>query len=213
MNLALEDYRAQLRRWPTEGQHILAQYDSESIVVYQAYTEAIGEYAVANGRLGGPGFSLNRMSWIKPNFLWTMYRSGWGTKEAQEAVLAIRLTRAGFDQILALAVRSSFSPKLYSTHEEWKHALASSEVRLQWDPDHDPAGNKYERRAIQLGLRGTALRRFVEEWTIEIQSMKSLVAEQRELRADPQKLITPREDVYPVLDPTTPSRVDVAGKV
>jgi hypothetical protein len=31
--------------------------------------------------------------------------------------------------------------------------VARSEVRLQWNPDHDPTGNKLERRALQLGLR------------------------------------------------------------
>jgi len=27
-------------------------------------------------------------------------------------------------------------------------------VRLQWDPDHSPKGEKLARRAIQLGLKG-----------------------------------------------------------
>ncbi|MFM7854759.1 MAG: DUF4291 family protein [Flammeovirgaceae bacterium] len=29
------------------------------------------------------GLSLNRMTWMKPNFLWMMYRSGWATKHNQ----------------------------------------------------------------------------------------------------------------------------------
>ena len=36
--------------WPREGKHILAQYDENSIVVYQAYRPEIAEYAVANQR-------------------------------------------------------------------------------------------------------------------------------------------------------------------
>ena len=35
--------------------------------------------------------------------------------------------------------------------------MAASEVRLQWDPDHDPHGRPLARRALQLGLRGEAL--------------------------------------------------------
>ena len=34
--------------WPDDGRHILAQYDDDSIVVYQAYCPEIAEYAVKN---------------------------------------------------------------------------------------------------------------------------------------------------------------------
>jgi len=80
MSLPTESYAAQSRRWPTEGEHVLARFDDESIIVYQAYRPSIGRYAIEHGRLGGPDFSFQRMSWVKPNFLWMMYRSGWGTK-------------------------------------------------------------------------------------------------------------------------------------
>jgi hypothetical protein len=63
--LTLERYCDQQARWPAEGRHILAQYDAESVVVYQAYRPAIGHYAAQHGLFGGE-FSLNRMSWIKP---------------------------------------------------------------------------------------------------------------------------------------------------
>jgi hypothetical protein len=36
-------------------------------------------------------------------------------------------------------------------------AVAESNVRLQWNPDHNPKGEKVERRAIQLGRRGDAI--------------------------------------------------------
>src|SRR5579885_3321276 len=91
MNLITEAYMAQAARWPQSGRYILAHYDESSIVVYQAYRPAIGQFAVAHGYFGGSSFSCNRMSWIKPNFLWMMYRSGWGTKEGQEVVLAVWL--------------------------------------------------------------------------------------------------------------------------
>jgi hypothetical protein len=62
--------------WPSQGRHILASHDEESVVVYQAYRPAIGLYAAWNQRFGGE-FSFGRMSWIKPNFLWMMFRCGW----------------------------------------------------------------------------------------------------------------------------------------
>ena len=64
------------------------------------------------------------MSWIKPNFLWMMYRSGWGTKSNQEVTLAVRLRRSFFDSILAAAVPSSWDRSRFATEEEWSHAVA-----------------------------------------------------------------------------------------
>lgn len=92
MSLKVESYEEQLKRWPTSGRHILAQFDENSLVVYQAYSRSIGLFAAHNGYFGGE-FKLGRMSWIKPNFLWMMYRSGWVTKPGQEVTLAVRIKR------------------------------------------------------------------------------------------------------------------------
>jgi Domain of unknown function (DUF4291) len=137
--LRTEPYALQATRSPSSGRHILAHYDHDSIVVYQAYRPATGNNAAQHGRFGGE-FSLSRMSWIKPGFLWMMYRSGWGTKDGQQVVLAVRLRRAAFDTILARAVLSSFAPGPSISEAEWKHALAETEVVAQWDPDHNPTG-------------------------------------------------------------------------
>ena len=77
MKLEITNYKEQEVNWPQQGYHIMAQYDDEKIVVYQSYNPAIGNFAVRNQYFGGP-FSLERMTWIKPNFLWMMYRNGWG---------------------------------------------------------------------------------------------------------------------------------------
>ncbi|MFB0563500.1 MAG: DUF4291 family protein [Candidatus Lokiarchaeia archaeon] len=81
-------YLNQLKNWPSDGRHILAQYDDESIFVYQAYRLSIACFAVENGFFGGE-FDFGRTSWIKPGFLWMMFSSGWGTKKGQEVVLSI----------------------------------------------------------------------------------------------------------------------------
>ena len=36
--------------WPPTGKHILAQYNEDTVVVYQAFCPAIAEFAVANQR-------------------------------------------------------------------------------------------------------------------------------------------------------------------
>ena len=196
MNIVTESYLSQLAIWPREGHHILAQFDEKSVVVYQAYNARIGHFAAREGVFGGD-FSFNRMSWFKPNFLWMMYRNGWGRKENQEVTLAVRIKRAFFDEVLEAAVPSSFGASNADNNTEWQAAVAASEVRLQWDPDHNPAGGKCERRAIQLGLRGETLRRYAREAIIEIEDISDFVAAQSSYAHPPYAdLVTPRERVY-----------------
>ena len=213
MNLQTEPYLEQQRRWPASGRHILAQFDASTVVVYQAYRPAIGQYAAQYQCFGGE-FSFSRMSWIKPNFLWMMYRCGWGTKPNQEVVLAVHLKREGFDETLSQAVHSTYIAAVYGSPEAWKARVAESAVRLQWDPDHDPSGVKQERRAIQLGLSGEVLRRYAKEWTVKIEDISDFVAEQRQhvQAASLFQLVTPREDVYPVTNKEVAARLGVSPK-
>ena len=51
--LATEPYSEQVKAWPDAGRHILAQFDNDSIVVYQAYRPAIGLFAAEHGTFGG----------------------------------------------------------------------------------------------------------------------------------------------------------------
>jgi hypothetical protein len=153
------------------------------------------------GTFGGE-FSYTRMSWIKPNFLWMMFRSGWGTKADQEVVLALRLRRSFFDSLLSLAVPSSYDANNFSSQAEWKKAVAASGVRLQWDPDHDPHGKPVERRAIQLGLRGDTLQAFGMREILDVIDMTELVATQGERLSvgDLAGLMLPPEDIYRLRD-------------
>ena len=211
MPLALASYREQAARWPQSGRHILAQYDDTSVVVYQAFGPPIGRYAATHGRLGGH-FQLTRMSWIKPNFLWMMYRSSWGKVEGQEVVLALRLRRTFFDSLLAQAVPSTFNQELFESKEAWRHALEQSDVRLQWDPDHTPTGAPCQRRAIQLGLRGRALDDYGTRAMVEVIDMTDFVASQREHAPAWQegKLLTPEERVYVPTDAAAARRVGIS---
>jgi hypothetical protein len=196
MNLTTELYLEQIGCWPSGGKHILAHYDADTIVVYQAYRPSIARYAIEQGTFGGD-FSYSRMSWIKPNFLWMMYRSGWGTKEGQEIILGLRLRRQFFDSLLAHAVASSWEQSSL-TPDEWKVAVIDSEVRLQWDPDHDPHGRPVLRRALQLGLRGATLDAFGKRELIEVINLTDFVAMQRSnlARAGLALLKTPVERIY-----------------
>jgi hypothetical protein len=208
MHLATERYVTQAEQWPSQGKHILAHYDAETIVVYQAYRPSIGKYVIEHGAFGGD-FSYSRMSWIKPNFLWMMYRSGWGTKEGQDITLALRLRRTFFDHLLAQAVVSSFDRSEYTTHDDWLSAVANSSVRLQWDPDHDPNGKPLVRRAIQLGLRGSALEAFGRRELLDVIDMTEFVGAQRQqlLTVGLAQLETPVERKYVPDDPVIARRL------
>src|SRR4051794_5128059 len=113
MKISTELYNASVGRLPKAGQHILAHQTDDDIVVYQAYKPSIANFAVSNQHSGGSDFSYNRMSWVKPNFLWMMYRCGWAEKENQERVLAIWIDKKDFEKILYQAVFSSFNPQYY----------------------------------------------------------------------------------------------------
>jgi hypothetical protein len=151
------------------------------------------------------------MTWIKPNFLWMMYRSGWGTKPGQEVTLAIRLSRVAFDQILAQAVHSTYLPKIYESHESWRSAVKNSDVRLQWDPDHSPRGGKLERRAIQLGLQGEVIAKYARDWIVSIEDISNFVARQylHVLNQAEADLLTPSESPYSVGDELVAQRLQL----
>lgn len=102
-----------------------------------------------------------RMTWIKPSFFWMMYISGWAEKENQERILAIDISLKGFEDILKETVISHFDDTLYSDRSQRKQNLESSEVRFQFDPARDIRGNPLERRAIQPGLKGYFVERYI----------------------------------------------------
>ncbi|CAF1161466.1 unnamed protein product [Didymodactylos carnosus] len=156
---ATELYNDAVLHWPNNkyppGKWILASFDEESVIVYQAYNQDIAQFACENGRFTGcPGYNEDRMTWIKTNFLWMMYRSRWATKYNQQYILAIWLRRSAFDSYLAQAVHSSHKGHPKKNKKDSKTKTHGGSIRLQWDPDHHPDGQSViGRRAIQLGLK------------------------------------------------------------
>lgn len=197
MKLNIKSYTEQLKEWPEKGHHIMAQYNDEEIIVYQSYRPSKGNFAVRNQYFGGD-FKYTRMTWIKPNFLWMMYRNGWGTKEGQEVVLAVHLKREAFERYLSKAVYSNFQEDLYPSLEDWKTEVKNSSVRLQWDPDHDPYGAKIERRAIQIGVRDEEIINYATKDIIKIEDISEFVRTQHQhvLNNELEKLIVPEEKPY-----------------
>lgn len=146
---------------------IRATYNPRTIRVYQAYSDAIADSAVARQTFVSPPFSMNRMTWIKPSFLWMMYRCGWGLKDdGQKRTLAIDITHEGFAWALENSCPSHPGPDM--TTEEYRALKETKPVRVQWDPDRDLHHTPQPYRAIQIGLTGPAVERYVHEWIIAI---------------------------------------------
>ncbi|SDD83944.1 DUF4291 domain-containing protein [Glycomyces harbinensis] len=143
------------------ARQIRASYDDDAITVYQAYDPHVAEPALAAQTFVSP-FKRQRMTWIKPSFLWMMYRCGWAAKPGQTRVLAITISREGFAWALAHSCGSK--PAAGETHEQWQERLSASPVRIQWDPERDLHLNRLDHRSIQVGLSGEAVDRYVAEW-------------------------------------------------
>jgi hypothetical protein len=159
---------------PRRPRLLRGQYDDNSVVVYQAYNAAIASYASQHGHFGGPDFSFSRMSWIKPQFLWMMHRSSWATARDQERVLAIRLRRDYFEDILQSAKLSSYTPDVHGPDKAtWLETpCRDSPVVCQWDPMHTPfTGAPLPYRVIQLGLRGSALQGLAGPGIVDIEDV------------------------------------------
>lgn len=182
---------------------IRAMYDDDSITVYQAYRPEIAVAAVNAGRFVAP-FELNRMTWIKPSFLWMMERSGWASKPGQERILAIRMRRAGWEEALSMAALTAFEAAGASDSAAWRRALEEAPVRVQWDPERNIRGQQQDLRAIQVGLGRQIVQRYVDEWTLEIRDATPLVRSLRHLldsgRANEAQRRLPHERIYPVSD-------------
>lgn len=120
-----ESYEEGRDHWPAKGKVILAQYNDDAVCVYQAFNDEIAAYAVENQKfLGCSKYNSTRMTWIKTNFLWMMFRSGWGSKKNQNRILAIWLKKDSFERYLSQAREKGSKP------------IGGDNVRLQWDPDH-----------------------------------------------------------------------------
>ena len=101
---------------------VRARHTADTVTVYQAYRPEIGGPAARHGRFPA-AWKRDRMTWIKPSFLWMMYRCGWGTKEGQETVLAVEITREGFEWALRHACLSHYVPELHADQAAWKRQL------------------------------------------------------------------------------------------
>ena len=182
---------------------IRALYDDNTITIYQAYNNAIADPAVKH-KTFVPPFKVERMTWVKPSFLWMMYRSGWATKENQECILAIKIKREGFEWALANAVLAHHDHTLHGEFKTWQKALKITPVRIQWDPEKDIRLQPLPYRSIQIGLSGIAVEKYIKEWITDIEDVTASCKHIHQLitndKLEEANALLPTEKFYPIPD-------------
>ncbi|KZF19021.1 hypothetical protein L228DRAFT_242059 [Xylona heveae TC161] len=182
---------------------VRASFTAETITVYQAYPAEIAEPALRAGNFVPP-FKRERMTWIKPSFLWMAYRCGWATKLKQERVLAVEITRQGFEWALAHSCLSHHTQNAKENSCSWEEHKRASPVRVQWDPERDLLLHPLPYRSIQIGLSGTAVDRYLDEWIVSIRDVTFLMKEISDLMSTGQReaarAALPLEHLYPLPD-------------
>lgn len=180
---------------------IRADFDRDTIVIYQAYAASIADAALKAGRFVSP-FSFHRMTWIKPSFLWLMHRSNWGLKSGQERVLSVRIKRRGWEKALSQAVLTSFDPRVFASPDAWTEQFAAAKVHLQWDPERSLRGAGLPYYSIQVGLSRHIIHEYVEDWITSIEDITPRVRKMYDFlkrgQADKARRQLPPERVYPI---------------
>lgn len=167
---------------PTVPQRqVRATFDRDSLVVYQAYDHKIADAVMDAGRFVEP-FSFGRMTWIKPSFLWLMARSNWGAKRGQERTLAVRISRAGWEEALGLGCLTAYHPGVHRDYASWEAAFESAQVHVQWDPERGLRGEQLPYDSIQVGISRHVIRRFADAWVVGLEDITATVDKIRSAR-------------------------------
>lgn len=179
---------------------IRATFDRETITIYQAYNEAIALSAVEAQKFVPP-FSFNRMTWIKPSFLWLMERSGWGKKSNQEYILAIKIKRSFWEEALSNAVLTHPEKALYKEDALWEKLFSEAKIYVQWDPERNLQGTKLPHRSIQVGVSRFWAEKY-NEAIVSIENLTTLAHKIDQLRKEGKtenaKRLLPTQKTYPL---------------
>lgn len=180
---------------------IHAIYNDKTIRVYQAYKNEIADEALKIGTFGN-NFKKDRMTWIKPSFLWMMYRSGWGEKEGQERILGIDILNEGFFEILKNSVLSHYDNEIYGSQKEWEYEKDKFSGRCQWDPERDIFGLPLDYRAIQLGIKNEMVHNYINKWIVNIEDLTDNVKKLKKMRNNKEDIskYLPDEKEYKISD-------------
>jgi len=194
---------------------IRAEYDADTISIYQAFSKAIALPAIKHQRLVEP-FLVDRMTWIKPSFLWMMYRSDWATRANQECILKIKIHRRKWEYALSEAILTTPERHVYPNAAQWRILSDRAKIKVQWDPERDLRSQRLNYRSIQVGITPVLAKEYASKWIHSIYDCTSLVREIQNLvlmnkTEEAQKLLPP-EKIYTV-SPELQRRLGIVSKV
>jgi len=164
------------------GQHqFVGEWDDEGVYFYQAFNDAIADWAVEHQTFGGPQFNPDRMTWIKPSFAWMLYRAGYGLKDKnQNRVLKVKLSHEAAATILAACFLSyGQGPRQGNGRVQWDPARSlwhGSAAKQKLNMENTVEPWREDQRAIQIGMKGE-LSRFYVRSALSIQDVSALARE------------------------------------
>lgn len=158
---------------------VRAAFDERRVVVWQAHTDEIADYALANGRFGGAAWRRDRVTRFRLSLGSLLGRTEWAKRPGRERVLAVSLAREGFEALLRQSAHAEFEPGLYASRAAWRLATRYAPVSVAWHPDVDEHGRDLPTETLRIGVRDAALRRFTEEYVVGVEDWTPWVGRHR----------------------------------
>jgi len=185
-------------------------YDENSVRVYFAMPNRIADSLLGAQKLVAPFSFTKKATWIKPSFLWTMKRTKWGEysrigkhgtrgeNRNDATVIGLLIERDGFEELLRRCVVINHEDHSEIELHIWQRILEAADGFVQWDPEKDFHGNRQPYRAIQIGLKPTALP-ILNEAIVRMDAMTGLIRKIVDSQVIEGKIeLLPDERPYPV---------------
>ncbi|MEQ1500635.1 MAG: DUF4291 family protein [Myxococcota bacterium] len=186
---------------------VLATYDDDAVIVWQAHSDAVADAALRDGGFGGRSWRTDRTTRFRLSLPSLLARNGWATRPGRERILAVRLCRVGFDAVLRQAVHAAMEPGVYPCRNAWHLATRYGQVTLAWHPDVDPTGAELDHETLRVGVRDGVLARFARDWVVGVEDWTPwVVANRTQVSAS---LPVPAVAPYPLV---TSERDRLAGR-
>ncbi len=156
---------------------LLATWDADTVVVWQAHGTEVAERAVATGRFDGPAWRHDRTTRMRVSLPSLAWRTAYGQRAGRERLLAVRLRRAGFDELLRRAVEAEDDRAVYPSTATWRLAMRYASATVSWHPDRGPDGAELPWQTPRFGLRGALLDAFSREWVVGVEDHTGWLAD------------------------------------
>jgi len=160
-----------------------ASFDDTTVVTYQAFGEAMAAELLERGGLGG-SWRYDRHTRLTMDWAFIADRYAFGDRLARSRILAIEVSRRGFDAILTAALTMEWNEGLYKTRAGWRLATRFAPVLVEWSTD-----------TPRLVVHGPLVRQLATEW---VTGLRDVTDAFRAVRDD--GVVPPTERRYPIGD-------------